>query len=192
VDLSIPCRLGTPAYILQAKTRGNVCVHMLPRAITVLEPASLLREGSDNATCPRLRTPPLRLGGLQRCHVPRGFGPPHHSGGIRCCHASLSTGPCLAAEEGSGTDTRPSALDHTTSVVGSDADTCPMALHRPWAVEGGLAATACSDARVFLRHAHALPMHLQDVWADDVIMTCKSCGQALQHHAIVHHYADNH
>jgi hypothetical protein len=68
---------------------------MLPRAITVLEPASLLREGSDNATCPRLWTPPLRLGGLRRCHVPRDFGP-------------------LIIQEGSGAATRPSAPDHAS------------------------------------------------------------------------------
>jgi hypothetical protein len=39
---------------------------------------------------------------------------------------------------------------------------------------------------VFPRHARALPRRMQDVWANGVIMTCKPCGQALQHHAIVH------
>jgi hypothetical protein len=191
VDLSIPCRLGTPAYILQAKIKDKVCVHTLPRAIAILEPASLLREGFDNATCPRLQTPPLRPGGLRCCHVPRSSGP-------------------LAIQEGTGAATRPSAPDHasplrrdpaltcvlrlrtaSTSVVGSAADTYPMAIYGPRAVEEGLAATACIEARVFLRHARVLPRHLQDVWEDDVIMTCKPCRLALQHHAIVHHRADN-
>jgi RNase P subunit RPR2 len=50
---------------------------------------------------------------------------------------------------------------------------------------------ACSDARVFLRHASVLPRRMQDVRADDIIMTCKPCGQELQHHATVHlHAAD--
>jgi hypothetical protein len=79
--LSAPCRLGTPAYMLQAKTKGKICVHMLPHATMVPGPASLLRGGggSDVATYPRLWTSPLRLGGLRRCHVPRGSGPPSPS-----------------------------------------------------------------------------------------------------------------
>jgi hypothetical protein len=34
---------------------------------------------------------------------------------------------------------------------------------------------------VFPRHTHVLPTRLQGVWTDDVIMTCKPCGQALQY-----------
>jgi hypothetical protein len=51
-----------------------------------------------------------------------------------------------------------------------------MALHRPWAVEmeEDIATLVRSEAHVFPRHAHALPRHLQDVWADGVIMTCKT------------------
>jgi hypothetical protein len=78
-----------------------------------------------------------------------------------------------------------------TSVVGSGADMCPMALHGSWVVKEGLAATACSKAHMFPRHAHALPRCLVDVWADDVIMTYKLCGQTSQHHTIVHHHDDN-
>jgi hypothetical protein len=52
--LSVPCRPSTPAYMVQAKTKGNVCIHTLPRATAVSEHTSLLREGSDAATCPRL------------------------------------------------------------------------------------------------------------------------------------------
>jgi hypothetical protein len=79
--------------MLQAKSKGKVCVHALPRATAAPEPASLLREGSDAATCPRLRTPPLRLGGLRCCHVPRG------------------SGPRLTIQEESDTAMRPSAPD---------------------------------------------------------------------------------
>jgi hypothetical protein len=53
-----------PAYMLQAKTKGKVCTHVLPRAIVAPEPTSMLREGFSTATCPRLQTTPLRLGGL--------------------------------------------------------------------------------------------------------------------------------
>jgi hypothetical protein len=68
-----------------------------------------------------------------------------------------------------------------TSEVGSGADTCPMALHRLWVIEikEGLAATSCSEARVFPRHASALLRHLQDMRADDVILTCKPCKHVL-------------
>jgi hypothetical protein len=86
---------GYLTYMLQAKTKDKACVHALPRATLASESASLFMEGSDAATCTRLRTPPLRLGGVRRCH------------------ASLSTGPYLAAKEGSGTDTRPSVPDRT-------------------------------------------------------------------------------
>jgi hypothetical protein len=47
----------------------------------------------------------------------------------------------------------------------------------------------CSEARLFSRHAHVLPRRLQDMRADSVIMIYKSCKQALQHHATVHHRA---
>jgi hypothetical protein len=161
----------------------------------VLEPASLLREGSGTATGPRLQTPPLHLGGLQRCHMPRGSR-------LRC-----------TIWEGSDAARHPSAPDLTSSLkrgpalarvlrlqiaptsdVGSGADTCPVALHRLWAVETkeGIAAMACNKAHVFSRHAHALPRCLQYVQADGVIMTCKPCGQTLQHHDTVHHRVADH
>jgi hypothetical protein len=74
--------------------------------------------------------------------------------------------------------------------MGSGADMCPMALHGPWAVEvkEGLAITACSEPRVFARHARMLLRCLQDMRADDDIMTYKPCGQALQQGATVHHH----
>jgi hypothetical protein len=152
---------------------------MRPRAATSHRStgtASLLREGSRGATCPRLQTPPLHLGGLRRYHVP------------------ICSGPRLAIQKGSGATTRPSApspapplrrgpaLTHVhwlrtalASEVGSSADMCPMVLHMLWAIEikEGLAPTTCSEARVFLRHAHSLPMRLQDVRADGIIMTYK-------------------
>jgi hypothetical protein len=65
--------------------------------------------------------------------------------------------------------------------VASSADTCSMSLHGPWAVEikEVIATKACREARVFPRHARALLRHLQDMWADGIIMAYKSCGQAL-------------
>jgi hypothetical protein len=73
--LSVPYRPGTPAYMFQAKTKGMVWTHTLPRATAELKPTSLHREGSGAATCPWLQTPPLCLGELQHCHMPRGSGP---------------------------------------------------------------------------------------------------------------------
>jgi hypothetical protein len=154
--------------MLQAKAKGKVCVHALPRATMALEPASLLREGSDAATCSRLRSPLLCLEGLQRCHVSKG------------------SRPLLAVEEGSGAATHPSALDLAsplrrgptltsvlrlwtvpTSEVGSGADTCLMSLHMPWDIEikEDIAAMVCSKALVFPRHAVRYRG------------ACKTCGQ---------------
>jgi hypothetical protein len=168
LQLSVPCRPGTHTYMLQAKSKGKACTHALPHATEAPGPTSRLRKGYDTTTCPRLWNPPLCLGGLRHCHVPRG------------------SGPCLTIQEGSDNTTHPLALDPAssprralalacvlqlrtapTSEVGSNADTCPMALRRPWAVEikEGLAAMACSQAHVFPRHAHTLPRHLQDVRA---------------------------
>jgi hypothetical protein len=65
-------------------------------------------------------------------------------------------------------------------MVDSGVDTCLMALHSLWVIEDGLAVTACSEARVFPRDAHVLLRRLQDMWTDNVIMTGKSCGYALQ------------
>jgi hypothetical protein len=151
-------------------------------------------KGSGATMCPRLWIPPLYLGGLQRCHVPRGSAP-------------------LTIREGSDATTCPSALDPAlplrsdpaltrvlqlqtapTSMVGSGVDMCPKALRGPWAIEikEGLAAMACGEACVFLRHACALPRHLQDMWADSVMMTYKPRGQALQHCATVQFHTNNH
>jgi hypothetical protein len=51
------------------------------------------------------------------------------------------------------------------SMVGSGADMCLIALHGSWAaeIEEGLAATACSEARVFPRYIHTLLRRLQYV-----------------------------
>jgi hypothetical protein len=107
---------------------------------------------------------------------PDNLTPPQHPEGVWCCHASLGTGP------------------HLTDKEGSSADTCPSALRGLWAIEikEGLATTSCSEARVVLRHTRMLPRHLQDVQADGIIMSCKPCRQALQHHATVHHHSADH
>jgi hypothetical protein len=156
--LSVPCRSGIFVYMLQTKAKGKVCNYTLAP-----EPASLLREGSGAVTCSRHWTPPLCLGGLQRCYVSRGFR------------------PCLTIQEGSGVATHPSPLDLASPLrrvmtltrvlrlwtalaldVGSGADTCPMPLHRPWVVEikKSLAINVCSKACVFLRHVRVLPRRL--------------------------------
>jgi hypothetical protein len=66
---------GYPVYMLQAKTKGKACAHVLPRATTAPEFASLLREGSDAATCPKTLDPHLCLGGVWCYHVSQGSRP---------------------------------------------------------------------------------------------------------------------
>jgi hypothetical protein len=151
-----------PVYMLQVKTKGKVCVHTLPRATAILEPASLLMEGSSAATYPRLWTPPFCLGGLRR-DVPRGSGPPpRHPGRAWRCHTSLSTRPRLTAKEGSGTNMCPSALDCTHLSDGLRCLHVSHGYHRPWTVEEGLAATTCPRVtevparRVGRQHYHDL------------------------------------
>jgi hypothetical protein len=166
--LSVPCRPGTPAYMLQAKTKVKACAHGLPRATAAPEPASLLREGSDAATCPGLRTPPLRLGGFRRCHVPRCFG------------------PHLTIQEGSDAASRPSTPDPASPLrrapaltrvlrlrtapateVGSGADTCPMAL---WAV-------GCKDKGRHSCNRHATRLACFQDMPARYRDACKTCGQ---------------
>jgi hypothetical protein len=170
--LSVPYIPGTPAYRLQVKTKDKACAHVLPRATAALEPASLPREGFGIATCLKALdpTPPPRGAPMLSC-VLRLRTPPHHPGGLQHWHASFGSGPRHASK------------------VGSGADMCPMALHGPWAIEKkkGLPTMACSKVHVYRRHAHVLPRCLQDMWEDDVNMTYKSCGHALQHLATVHH-----
>jgi hypothetical protein len=174
---------------------------------TAPDPASLLRRALALPRAPRLRTPHPCSGGLQFSHMSHGSGPrlpaqegsgattcrtaldpasllgrapvfPHvtrlwvlspYSGGLRRYHVSHGSGPYLPAPGG------------------SDAVTCPATLMRSHAlkINKGLAVTACNKTRVFLRHACTLLRHLQDARADNIIMTCKPCGHALQYHATV-------
>jgi hypothetical protein len=52
------CRSGTPAYMLQAKIKGKICVYTLTRVIAALELTFHLKEGSDAVICLRLWTLP--------------------------------------------------------------------------------------------------------------------------------------
>jgi hypothetical protein len=193
-DMGPGATIGTmqtehPAYMLQAKTKGKAYAYALPCATVALEPISLLREGSNAITCPEALNP---ASSSRRClalpRVLRLRTQPHHPGGVRRCHASLGTRPRLTAKEGSSADTRPSALDLISPKRGGLR--CLHMSHgslRAIEIKKGLAVTACNKTHVFLRHARVLPRHLQDVWVDSVIMTCKPCRHALQHRATVHH-----
>jgi RNase P subunit RPR2 len=118
----------------------------------------------------RLWTPPPCSGGL-RCfpHVTRLWVLSPYSGGLQRYHVSHGSGPYLPAPGG------------------SDAVTCPVTLMRSHAlrINKDLAVTTCNKTHVFLRHACTLLRHLQDARADDIIITCKPCGHALQYHATV-------
>jgi hypothetical protein len=119
---------------------------------------------------------------------------------------SHGSGPRLPAREGSGVSTCHTALGPVSLLRraptlprvpwlrtlppcsgGSDAVTCPATLMRSHAlrINKGLAVTACNKTHVFLRHACTLLRHLQDAQVDNIIMTCKPCGHALQYHATV-------
>jgi hypothetical protein len=150
---------------------------------------------------PRYRNPPPCLGGLWHYHVSKALGPslsPRRSPALPHAQRHWTLPPPLAIQERSATTTCPSTLDPASllrrdpalthvhrlrtapaSMVDSGADMCPMALRGLWVVEikEGLAATTCNEALVYPRHARVLPRHLQDVWADGVIMICKPCGR---------------
>jgi hypothetical protein len=90
--LLVPCKLNTPAYMLQDKTRGGVCIHALPHFS-------------------RHWTPTPYLGGLWDCHMFRGSGPHPASNvgsGATTCH--MAPNPHLTMQEGSSADTHPMAL----------------------------------------------------------------------------------
>jgi hypothetical protein len=147
------------------------------------------REGSDAAMC---HTAPM----LPR--ATRLWTSPSCSLGLQYCHVLQSSGPCLPAREGSGasmchTALKPASLLGRVPVLsraprlrflppctgwgggGSGAVTCPATLGGAHAlrIKKGLAATTCNKARVFSRHSRVLPRRLQDVWADNAIITYK-------------------
>jgi hypothetical protein len=122
--------------------------------------ASLLRWASTLPHAPQLQTsPPYSRAPVLPC-VKRLWTPPTYSGGLWI----------LPPHSG-----------------GSNTVMCSATLRGPRAlrIKKSLAATACSKARGFARHAHTLSRCLQGVRADDVIMTCIPCREVLQHHAIV-------
>jgi hypothetical protein len=105
--LSVPCKLGTPTYKLQVKTRSGSCIHAPPPNST--RPYLPAKVGSYVVTCPVapdptsllgralafprvswLRTLPSRRALVPPC-VPRHQTPPPCSGGLRRCHVSRSS-----------------------------------------------------------------------------------------------------
>jgi hypothetical protein len=105
--LSVPCRLGTPAYRLESKTRKTYC-HM-PYIIGSYNPA---REGTNAATCPTALDLASLLGRAPVLpRVMRLWILPPYSGGLWCCHVSRSSRSCLPAQEGSSAAMSPTALD---------------------------------------------------------------------------------
>jgi hypothetical protein len=83
--LSVPYRLGTPAYRLQAKTKGKACTHTLSHDTAAPESTSLLREGSNIATCLKAPDPAsLPRRALALPCVLRLRTVPHLKGWLRC------------------------------------------------------------------------------------------------------------
>jgi hypothetical protein len=179
--MSVPCRPDTPAYMPQAKTKGQACAHALPHATTALEPASLLREGSSTTTCPKaLDLTPLHRRGPVLPHVPRLRTLHLRIGGVWHYHVFQGSRPCTFTWEGSGAAICPKAPDPAPP-----SRRGPVLPRVPWPPRAmghrdkeRLSCNGMQQGSLFPRHAHMLPRRLQDVRADDIIMTCKPCRQA--------------
>jgi hypothetical protein len=144
--LSVPCRPGTLAYMLESKTSKTYC-HMPYRVVSCL-PA---QEGSNIITCPMAQDHASLLGRAPALpRVPWLWTLPPCSRGLQCCHVSHDSGSCLPIWEGSDAATchvapnpasmlrRASVLSHTpwyrpqlSTQEGSGAATCPTAICGP-------------------------------------------------------------
>jgi hypothetical protein len=102
--LSVPWRLGTPAYKIWVKTRSMTCIHALPRRGGLLchhmsygpGPRLLAEVSSGTATCPSAPD----LTSLMRWapmlpHEPRPQTSPPCWAELRRCHMSHGSGLCL-------------------------------------------------------------------------------------------------
>jgi hypothetical protein len=112
---------------------------------------------------------------------------------------SYGSGPCLLGEVSSGAATCPMAPDLTSWLRWAPMLSCvsrfPVGCG-PQAQKSlaGLLVQLGTHVPNACAHISIAPnvrdiMGLQDVWAGAVIMTCKSCGHALQYCATVHHRA---
>jgi hypothetical protein len=121
--LSIPYRLGTPAYRLQVKTRSRMCCHVSSSSELRLP----TEEGSSAAICPSaLDLASLLMRALVLPHVLWLRTSPPYRGELQCCHVSNNSGPRLPAEEGFSITTHPTAPDLDSALRGA-----PVLVHVP-------------------------------------------------------------
>jgi hypothetical protein len=99
--VSIPCRLGTPTYKLQIKTRSRTCTHMAPRALqhqTLLSSQGGLR-GYHVSNDSRSHLPDRKGSSTATCTVT--LDPASLQGRAPVHHVSYSFRSCLPPREGS-------------------------------------------------------------------------------------------
>jgi hypothetical protein len=115
--LSVPCKLGTPAYRLNSKIRSKTYCHM-PYSSRSCLLARGRGGGSIAVTYPTASDPASLLGrALALSRVLQLRISPPCSGGLRHCHVSRGTGSRLPAREGSDAATCPAA-SYPTSLLG--------------------------------------------------------------------------
>jgi hypothetical protein len=100
--MSVPCRPGTPAYKLQAKTRSRACTHVLPRALRhlTLPPSQGALRGCHVSSGPRSHLPDIKGSTAASCTV--ALDPASLQGRVPEHHMSYSSRSFLTAREGSG------------------------------------------------------------------------------------------
>jgi hypothetical protein len=146
-----------------------VCICTLPRVLQLRTPPSCsgglwcchvlhisgsrlpTRKGSSATTYHTAPDPAFLLGrALVLSYVPQFWIPPYCSRGLQCYHVSHGFEPSLPIWGGG------------RGRWSFDAVTCPVNLKgsRALRVKKGLATTAYSKARMFLRHVRALPKRL--------------------------------
>jgi hypothetical protein len=160
--MSVPCRLGTLTYKLQVKIRGGRAPTWWHKSHSS-RPCPMLRRATVLSHVTQLQTPPLCLGGLQRCHASLGSGPhptskvssdaamspwlrnpPLRKRGVQCWHAAHGF---------------PQAVGHENKEAMID-------------MQQG---TYVSETHPHVFKAHPHVSKTSDTWA---IMVSKTCGQA--------------
>jgi hypothetical protein len=89
---------GYPYVQALSQDKGQGMHQCAAMCLIASEHASLLREGSGIATCPKAPDPASSfMMALVLPRVLRLWTPPHHQGGLRHYHATLGIGPSLSA-----------------------------------------------------------------------------------------------
>jgi hypothetical protein len=176
MQLSIPCRPGTPTYKLQIKTKSGACIHVPPCAI-------------------RYWTLPPCQGGLWCCRMSCGSGPCLPAiEGSGAAHVSRGSRPRLPASKCSGVIMCTMALDPAILLGRAPMLPCALRLRTlppRWEVSGASIKKNLSGLLMQLGphvskacvHVSKMPnvraiMGMQDVRKGSAFNACKTCGHA--------------